>query len=116
MTPCLYWSGPNSYGWGYCSSSCPSDEGYPTTGEGPACEVQTTGLSFPAECEERQARARKKILFLGNSYTYGNSLPKMVKELASAAGRKENRREVRQCNVTSNQGSRPAPKRLHAEV
>ena len=96
MTPCLYWSGPNSYGWGYCSSSCPSDEGYPATGEGPACEVQTTGLPFPDECQERLARAHKNILFLGNSYTYGNDLPGMVKNLASAAGRQENRREVRQ--------------------
>merc|ERR1719150_26319 len=80
-------AGPNSYGWGYCSSSCPGDSGYPDSGDGPACEVQTTGLPFPTECEDRLARTHKNILFLGNSYTYGNDLPGMVKNLASAAGK-----------------------------
>jgi len=79
--------GPNSYGWGYCQASCPSDGGYPATGDGPACHVQTTGLPFPDQCAERLARSHKNILFLGNSYTYGNDLPGMVKNLASAAGK-----------------------------
>ena len=53
---------------------------------GPACEVRTTGYGYPDQCAERLARSNKNILFLGNSYTYGNDLPGMVRNLASAAG------------------------------
>lgn len=53
---------------------------------GPACEVRTTGYGYPDQCAERLARPNKNILFLGNSYTYGNDLPGMVRNLASAAG------------------------------
>merc|ERR1712227_1184764 len=73
--------------WGYCNSDCPDDQGYPATGAGPACEVRTTGYGYPDQCAERLARSNKNILFLGNSYTYGNDLPGMVRNLASAAGK-----------------------------
>ena len=90
MCPCTQsLSGPNSYGWGYCQASCPSDGGYPATGDGPACPVQTTGLPFPDQCADRLARSHKNILFLGNSYTNGNNLPGMVAKLAAAAGNVE---------------------------
>jgi hypothetical protein len=70
--------------WGYCTDDCPADEGFPATGSGPACQVQTTG--FPESCAAQLAKTNKNILFLGNSYTYFNDLPGMVKSLASAAG------------------------------
>ena len=54
---------------------------------GGACQVRTTGQGFPAHCSAQLAAAHKNILFLGNSYTYGNDLPGMVKNLASAAGK-----------------------------
>merc|ERR1712235_230394 len=73
--------------WGYCNSDCPDDQGYPASGAGPACEVRTTGYGYPDQCAERLARSNKNILFLGNSYTYGNDLPGMVRNLASAAGK-----------------------------
>ena len=38
------------------------------------------------ECAVRHNNPNKKILFLGNSYTYFNDLPAMVRNLASAAG------------------------------
>eukprot|EP00090_Calanus_glacialis_P001381 TRINITY_DN10982_c0_g1_i5.p1 TRINITY_DN10982_c0_g1~~TRINITY_DN10982_c0_g1_i5.p1 ORF type:complete len:587 (-),score=157.01 TRINITY_DN10982_c0_g1_i5:46-1806(-) len=72
--------------WGYCSEGCPSDEGYPATGTGPACQVQTTGKGFPESCAEQLSKSHKNILFLGNSYTYYNDLPGMVRDLANAAG------------------------------
>merc|ERR1711970_25379 len=70
--------------WGYCTDSCPSDEGFPSTGSGPACQVQTIG--FPDTCAPQLAKTNKNILFLGNSYTYFNDLPGMVRSLAAAAG------------------------------
>merc|ERR1712106_117195 len=70
--------------WGYCTEDCPSDEGFPATGSGPACQVQTSG--FPDSCAPQLAKTDKNILFLGNSYTYYNDLPGMVKSLATAAG------------------------------
>jgi len=73
--------------WGYCNSDCPSDDGFPASGSGPACQVRTTGYGYPDTCAERMARPNKNILFIGNSYTYGNDLPGMVKNLASAAGK-----------------------------
>ena len=42
--------------------------------------------AYPASCKERHEKKHKNILFLGNSYTYFNDLPGMVKSLASAAG------------------------------
>merc|ERR1712013_813751 len=30
--------------WGYCTDSCPGDEGFPSTGSGPACQIQTIGF------------------------------------------------------------------------
>jgi len=73
--------------WGYCDSNCPSDEGYPATGSGPACQVRTTGYGYPDSCSDRLARSHKNILFLGNSFTYYHDLPGMVASLASAAGK-----------------------------
>merc|ERR1711973_61048 len=73
--------------WGYCDSNCPSDEGYPATGSGPACQVRTTGYGYPDSCSDRLARSHKNILFLGNSFTYYHNLPGMVSSLASAAGK-----------------------------
>jgi len=70
--------------WGYCTDSCPADEGFPSTGSGPACQVQTVG--FPDTCAPQLAKTNKNILFLGNSYTYFNDLPGMVRSLAAAAG------------------------------
>ena len=72
--------------WGYCTADCPADEGYPATGTGPACQVQTTGKGFPESCASQLVKTNKNILFLGNSYTYFNDLPGMVRSLASAAG------------------------------
>ena len=72
--------------WGYCATDCPSDAGYPATGTGPACQVQTTGKGFPESCAAQHAKTNKNILFLGNSYTYFNDLPGMVRSLAAAAG------------------------------
>jgi len=73
--------------WGYCNSNCPSDDGYPATGSGPACQVRTTGYGYPDSCSDRLARSHKNILFLGNSFTYYHDLPGMVSSLASAAGK-----------------------------
>merc|ERR1711945_89478 len=73
--------------WGYCNNDRPDDQGFPASGAGPACEVRTTGYGYPDQCAERLARPNKNILFLGNSYTYGNDLPGMVRNLASAAGK-----------------------------
>jgi len=70
--------------WGYCTPDCPSDEGYPATGAGPACNARSIG--FPESCAAQHAKTNKNILFLGNSFTYFNDLPNMVKNLASAAG------------------------------
>ena len=50
------------------------------------CQVRTTGYGYPAHCAAEHAKDHKNILFIGNSYTYGNDLPGMVKNLASAAG------------------------------
>ena len=50
------------------------------------CQVRTTGHGYPAHCAAEHAKDHKNILFIGNSYTYGNDLPGMVKNLASAAG------------------------------
>ena len=62
---------------GFCSSDCPVDT--------PACPFRETG--FPASCAERHNSTHKKILFLGNSYTGGNSgLPAKVISLARGAG------------------------------
>merc|ERR1719317_1917053 len=70
--------------WGYCTDSCPGDAGFPSTGAGPACQIQTIG--FPDTCTPQLAKTHKNILFLGNSYTYFNDLPGMVSSLATAAG------------------------------
>ena len=51
-----------------------------------SCQVRTTGYGYPAHCAAEHAKDHKNILFIGNSYTYGNDLPGMVKNLASAAG------------------------------
>jgi len=75
-------SGMNYYG--YCTDSCPGDEGFPSTGSGPACQVQTIG--YPPYCADQLDKTNKNILFLGNSYTYFNDLPGMVRSLAAAAG------------------------------
>ena len=48
--------------------------------------MRTTGYGYPAHCAAEHAKDHKNILFIGNSYTYGNDLPGMVKNLASAAG------------------------------
>jgi len=72
--------------WGYCTSECPSDEGYPATGAGPACSVRTTGRGFPESCAAQQNKTDKNILFIGNSYTFYNNLQNMVRDLAIAAG------------------------------
>merc|ERR1712142_583922 len=61
--------------WGYCDASCSS---------GHVCQVREIG--FPPECEAQHAKTHKNILFLGNSYTYFNDLPGMVRSLAAAAG------------------------------
>jgi len=62
---------------GFCSSDCPVDT--------PACPFRETG--FPASCAERHNSTHKKILFLGNSYTGGNTgLPAKVISLARGAG------------------------------
>jgi len=41
---------------------------------------------YPEQCQVRHNNPNKNILFLGNSYTYFNDLPAMVRDLASAAG------------------------------
>ena len=74
--------------WGYCTASCPDDSGYPASGSGPACQVRTTGNGYPDQCSDQINKSNKNILFIGNSYTYGNDLPGMVKNLAAAAGDK----------------------------
>merc|ERR1712088_1285905 len=67
--------GSNAHG--FCSSDCPVDT--------PACPFRETG--FPASCAERHNSTHKKILFLGNSYTGGNTgLPAKVISLARGAG------------------------------
>merc|ERR1712013_843284 len=66
--------------WGYCTDSCPGDEGFPSTGAGPACQIQTIG--FPDTCTPQLAKTHRNILFLGNSYTYFNDLPASVKSVA----------------------------------
>ena len=43
-------------------------------------------VGFPDYCAAQLNKTHKSILFLGNSYTYFNDLPNMVKQLASAAG------------------------------
>jgi len=73
--------------WGYCTNSCPNDSGFPASGSGPACQVRTTGNGYPAQCSDQLNKSNKNILFIGNSYTYGNDLPGMVKSLAAAAGK-----------------------------
>jgi len=65
--------------WGYCTQEC-----LPSTGSGPVCQLQTIG--FPDSCAPQLAKTHKNILFLGNSYTYFNDLPGMVRSLAAAAG------------------------------
>jgi len=73
--------------WGYCTAACPDDSGYPASGSGPACQVRTTGQGYPDQCSDQLNKSNKNILFIGNSYTYGNDLPGMVKNLAAAAGK-----------------------------
>jgi len=41
---------------------------------------------YPSQCAVRHNNPNKNILFLGNSYTYYNDLPAMVRSLASAVG------------------------------
>jgi hypothetical protein len=41
---------------------------------------------YSEECAVRHNNPNKNVLFLGNSYTYFNDLPAMVRNLASAAG------------------------------
>ena len=48
--------------------------------------MRTTGEGYPAQCSDQLNKSSKNILFIGNSYTYGNDLPGMVKSLAAAAG------------------------------
>jgi len=67
--------------WAYCSSDCPSDVA-PVVA--PACPYRQVG--FPDSCAARHASTSKNILFLGNSYTYGNDLPGKVRSLAAGAG------------------------------
>merc|ERR1719427_2609811 len=43
-------------------------------------------VGFPDSCAARHASTSKNILFLGNSYTYGNDLPGKVRSLAAGAG------------------------------
>jgi len=74
------WLHGQSGSYGYCSPDCPTAA---TTGA-TACPFRETG--FPASCAARHARTHKNILFLGNSYTYGNNLKSMVAGLASGAG------------------------------
>ena len=51
------------------------------------CQVRSfPSGGYPAHCAAEHAKDHKNILFIGNSYTYGNDLPGMVKNLASAAG------------------------------
>ena len=69
--------------WEHCSAECPGDDGPD------ACPVRTTGFPFPDSCADRLSRSNKNILFIGNSYTYGNNLPGMVANIASAAGKDE---------------------------
>ena len=53
----------------------------------PLCQVRSfPSGGYPAHCAAEHAKDHKNILFIGNSYTYGNDLPGMVKNLASAAG------------------------------
>lgn len=75
--------------YGDCPEDCPSD----TNQEGlPACQIETdlpyanVSNAFPDTCAERLSRPNKKIYFMGNSYTYFNNLPVMLKSLAQAAG------------------------------
>ena len=72
----------------HCKDSCPDDSGYPASGSGPACQVRTTGNGYPDQCSDQINKSNKNILFIGNSYTYGNDLPGMVKSLAAASGDK----------------------------
>ena len=43
-----------------------------------ACTDQTSGKGFPTECRDKLDNRDKRILFLGNSYTYYNDLPSQV--------------------------------------
>ena len=70
----------------HCTASCPDDSGYPASGSGPACQVRTTGNGYTDQCSDQLNKSNKNILFIGNSYTYDNDLPGMVKSLAAAAG------------------------------
>jgi len=68
--------------WDYCGSPCPA------AGELEACTDQTSGKGFPTECRDKLDNRDKRILFLGNSYTYYNDLPSQVAAVAAAAGYK----------------------------
>jgi len=61
----------------------------PTTSTAPPVFPENSSKVFPGypeQCKERHNNPNKNILFLGNSYTYYNDLPGMLRNLASAAG------------------------------
>jgi len=77
--------------WGDCPQDCPSDKNPDAQ---PACQLGKPSIlaeipkaDYPETCKERHQSSTKKVLFLGNSYTYYNDLPGLVKKLASAAGK-----------------------------
>jgi len=84
----IHISGAGEYG--NCPQDCPSDV---NTDAVPACQTASpsilaniTPTEYPENCAARHQSTNKKVLFLGNSYTYYNDLPGMLKGMASAAG------------------------------
>merc|ERR1711951_12305 len=68
--------------YGDCSEDCPRTD---NTGGPAACQTvqrpyENVAKDFPVECMEQLNKTSKNIFFFGNSYTYFNDLPAMVKK------------------------------------
>ena len=76
--------------WGTCDSTCRSDINPSASASCQSAETfqpyANLNNMFPATCAERLKRSHKNVYFLGNSYTYQNDLPAMIRNLATAAG------------------------------
>lgn len=74
--------------WGSCDSSCPQEggDGLPACQNLSAKPYANVSSSISDTCAAFHTRTNKNIYFYGNSYTYQNDLPAMIRNLASAAG------------------------------
>ena len=76
--------------WGKCDATCESDMNPMAPSSCQSSETNqpfaNLNTTFPASCTQRLKQPNKNIYFLGNSYTYVNDLPSMIRNLATAAG------------------------------